>query len=136
MKGLNKAIHKHEQTDNDDRYALDEDFNTLEHDEQYQALRVFLALHILRVDEIIGCSSLIAGQDIGEGAFFCVNDAFNRSTIYYGKEFEVTYDPTFNVFSFDNMYDHEKWYSPSLLAGLMQVNKLESTRTNLGQVRV
>lgn len=106
---LVNAIHKHESTDDD--HLLDDNLPARE------------------------CSE-IAGQDRNGDAFFDHAPKFNDSTIYYGVEFQVNYDPKFNVWAFENMFDNEKWYSPSLLSGLRKVDALESTRTNIGKVRI
>ena len=130
---LREAIHQHESTDDD--HLLDDNLPARECSE-YEWLKYFISLHTNDTKEIVGATSLIAGQERNGDAFFYHSPKFNDSTIYYGVEFQVNYDAKFNVWAFENMFDNEKWYSPSLLSGLRKVDALESTRTDLGVVKV
>lgn len=130
---LVNAIRQHESTDDD--HLLD-DNQTDQDNSEYNLLRYFISLHTSDTKEIIGATSLIAGQERNDDAFFDDSPKFNDSTIYYGVEFQINYDSQFDIWAFDNMFDNEKWYSPSLLSGLRKVDALESTRTNMGKVRV
>ena len=130
---LVNAIHKHESTDDD--HLLDDNLPARECSE-YEWLKYFISLHTNDTKEIVGATSLIAGQDRNGDAFFDHSPKFNDSTIYYGVEFQINYDAKFNIWAFENMFDNEKWYSPSLLSGLRKVDALEATRNELGVVRV
>lgn len=130
---LVNAIHKHESTDDD--HLLD-DSQTVQDNSEYDLLRYFISLHTSDTSEIVGASSLIAGQERNGDAFFDDSPKFNDSTIYYGVEFQINYNPKFNVWAFENMFDNELWFSPSLLAGLRKVDSLESARSEMGYLRV